>query len=162
MPWDSFEKESCFCCCYYSGLLFYFTYSLYIPLTVPLLVNPSHSTSPIPRSSPSPLNGWESPEYLFTLAFQVSATRLGASFPAETRHGSPAKTFLTCRQHLLQLFRTSMMIKLHICYMCTWRPRSSPWMFFGWWQTCFLPRPSSYFCTFQTLWSQAGSVVTWL
>jgi hypothetical protein len=33
----------------------------------------------------------------------------------------------------LQLFRTYMKIKLYICYISLWKPRSSPCMVFGWW-----------------------------
>jgi hypothetical protein len=71
-----------------------------------------------------------------TLALQVSA-RLDTSSPTEARQDSPARKTSHIQATafgiaLLQLFRNHMKTKLHICYLYEERPRSSPYMFFGW------------------------------
>ena len=115
-------------------LFFFFSFTLHphslppsshlLPHTFPYLPSPS-------------LSGWELPGYPSTLALQVCA-RLGTSSPNEARQGSSARrTYPMCRQQLLgqppfQLFRTLMKNKMHICYICVGRPRSSLCVFFCW------------------------------
>jgi hypothetical protein len=55
----------------------HFFYSLYIPLTAPFLVTPSHNSSPI-SLSPSPLRGW-GPSWV------SPSTSLGISSLCDTR-----------------------------------------------------------------------------
>lgn len=79
-----------------------FTYSLYISLTVPLLVIPFHSHSPT-LPSPSPLRRWGPPGYPLPPphALQVSA-RTGASSPTAARQNSPPRrTYSMYRPQLL-------------------------------------------------------------
>ena len=117
---------------------FFFTH--FTTCSLPLLLVTSFH-NPFPHlPSHSPLRGWSPPLLVCppTLALQVSAG-LGASSPTEARQGSPARrTHPMNRQHLLrylqlQLFRTNMKTKLHICYICAGVSRHSLYMFFGWW-----------------------------
>jgi hypothetical protein len=61
--------------------------------------------------------------------------RLGTSSPTEARQGNPARRIYVQATTFgiapLQLFRTHMKTKLHICYIWVGRPRSSLCMFFG-------------------------------
>jgi hypothetical protein len=108
-----------------------------------LLTAPSHSSPPtIVPTSPVPFSyEWvgNHPGYLPALALQVSFS-LGNSFLTKARQGSPARRiYPTYRKQLLrlpalQLFRTHMKTKLHICYICFGSPKFSMRMFFGW---CF-------------------------
>ena len=114
------------------GMLLFFIYLVLYPY-------PSHTLlQSFPQPSPSPLIKWGLPEYPPTLTYQVSEG-LGASSPIEARQGSPARRtypmyrLQLLRQSLLQLFVIYMKTKLHICYICVRRPKSSPRMFFGWW-----------------------------
>lgn len=95
------------CCCQ-------FTFSLYILLSAPLLVTPSHNPSPIP----SPLF-WAGVclHPTLTMTLQVSA-RLVTCSPSETTQGSPASraypnygnSFLDSSP--FQFFKTHMKVKL--------------------------------------------------
>jgi hypothetical protein len=81
----------------------------------------------------------EPPGYLPTLGHKVSVG-LGASFSLTPdkaaqleEHIPHTGTAFGITPTLLQLFRTHMKFKLHICYICVGRPRFSLCMFFGWW-----------------------------
>lgn len=128
-----------------------FTYSLYIQLTALLPLIPFYNPSlPLPH----PLLLWANGVHLgippryspLPTCIQVS-TILGDSSPTEAR-GSPARrTYPMCRlleQSPLQLVRTHMKIKLHICYICVGRPRSNLCMFFGWWFRLWEPQGSRW------------------
>jgi hypothetical protein len=117
-------------------IIYTFLNSLYILLIGPLLVTPSHNPSSHPPF-PSPLSGWDTPEYPTTLAHLVSA-RLAASSPTKARQAAQLEEHIpqtgnsfwgsphsSCSGHI------HMKTKLHNCYIREARPRSSLCMLFG-------------------------------
>lgn len=102
------------------------TSSLYIPFTAPFPVTPPTIFPPLPLLSSSDWVGapWDFPST--NLALQVSA-RLGISSSIEVRQGGPVgRTYSTAFGiALLQLLRTHVKVKPHICYIWSGRPRSS-------------------------------------
>ena len=110
------------------------------PEKASILISPHRFPLPqlFPQFPPSPLSRWKSP-LCIPQSCHFKSARLGATSSTEASQGSPdRRTYPTYRQQLegklpLQLFRTHMKTKLHICYICVGRPRSNLCMFFGWW-----------------------------
>ena len=102
--------------------IIFFLLTLHL-LTVPLPVTTSHNPFLFPSPSPSSMSLWGGGG---GLSLQVSVM-LG-TIPLRL---DKAASYPTYRQQLLgipllQLFRTYIKVKLHICYTCVAWPRSSP------------------------------------
>jgi hypothetical protein len=105
-----------------------FIYSLYIPISAPPLL--SESSHEDPPAIPPPFSSERgsaplgiTPPPLWHIMRQFTAWR-GASFPTETRQGSPERGMGSIgrhqiqRQPLCQLLGDPHEDKLHICYIC--------------------------------------------
>lgn len=119
-------------------ILYYFTYSLFISLTIPLPVTLLQTFSP--SFIYQPLLLWESrgpPSYPPGLCEDRWIFLIGEYSPTGARQGSPNRTHPIYRQQLLiqpllQLIGTCMKIKLHIFYICAERSMFCLCEFFVW------------------------------
>jgi hypothetical protein len=128
------NKDTCFIL-----PLIYSPYILINPLSPSCLL----LTQPLPPYPPlsSPLRrGRSLPRNQHSLAPQV-IVGVGIVSPTEARQGSPVREAGSIGSQQSQskpphphssCWKTLMKTKLHICYICVGRPRSSPCMLFGW------------------------------
>ena len=95
----------------------------------------AHRDPPLP---PSPLRGQGLNGYTSILEHQVSAI-LGRPFPAEARQESSVSALIPQSRYSFMKNLCSicsgnhMETKLHICYICVERLKSSQYMIFNWW-----------------------------